>query len=100
MHYLLFYEKVSDYAERQGPFQQAHRAYIEEVVRRGKILLAGNLGTPEEALALLLFQSDSAEEVEDFAKGDPYVVEGVISRWQVRKWDTVLGPGAASPLPV
>ena len=99
MHYLLFYEKVSDYADRQQPLQAAHRAHIEEAVACGEILLAGNLGTPEEALALLLFQTDSPDSVEAFAKEDPYVTDGVVSRWQVQKWDTVLGPGAAHPLP-
>jgi len=34
-----------------------------------------------------------------FAKGDPYVTQGIVNKWWVRKWDTVVGKDAANPLP-
>jgi len=99
MHYLLFYEKVPDYVERQKPLTASHLAYLQNVVRQGKVLLAGNLADPMDGSALLLVKADSAAEVETLAKADPYVSGGIISRWRVRHWDTVLGPQAESPLP-
>lgn len=97
MHYLLFYEKAPDYAERQAPLQAAHRAYVEAAARRGELLLGGALGDPADGSAVVLFQADSPATVEAFAAGDPYVVHGVVCRWRVRRWETVVGRGAAMP---
>lgn len=87
-HFLLFYEKVPDYAERQVPLQEAHRAHLQG---RAGLLLAGNLGEPQDGSALLLFAAESRAAVEECAAQDPYVTGGVIARWFVRDWDTVLG---------
>lgn len=48
--------------------------------------------------AVLLFQGGSAAAAEEFAKADPYVLNGLVTRWHVRKWPTVVGQGAATPL--
>jgi uncharacterized protein YciI len=32
---------------------------------------------------------------EQFAAADPYVLNGLVTRWRVREWTTVVGPGAA-----
>jgi len=34
-----------------------------------------------------------------FAMADPYVVHGVVTRWNVRAWTAVVGKDAAVPLP-
>lgn len=87
--YLLFYEKVADYAERQGPFVAAHRDYIQQwVSSRATLLLGGSL---EDGSAVLLFGAESAAEAEEFASADPYVVHGIVARWRVSRWDTVVG---------
>jgi len=100
VHYLLFYEKVPDYAERQTPtLQEAHWAHLLAAVHRGELLLGGGLDNPMDGTALCLFRSDSARSVESFAEADPYVLEGVVFRWHVRPWDTVVGPGAERPAP-
>ena len=99
MHYLLTYEKVPDYAEREKPFQAAHRAHVFAAVARGEMVLAGPLTGPLDGTNLLLFKADSDATVESFAKADPYVTNGVVHRWHVRPWQTVVGPGAENPLP-
>jgi len=100
MHYLLFYEKVTDYAERQTlTLQEAHLAHLLTAVRSGALLLGGVLDSPRDGTALLLFRSDSARPVESFAETDPYVLAGVVFRWHVRGWDTVVGPTAERPRP-
>jgi len=48
--------------------------------------------------AILLFRGDSPEVAENFAKSDPYVLNGLVKRWYVREWTTVAGEGAASPV--
>ena len=99
MHYLLFYEKAADYAARQGPLQSAHRAHHGAAVRRGELLLAGSLADPVDGSAVLLFQADSPAPVQACAAADPFVLHGVVRRWWVREWQTVLGANATAPLP-
>ncbi len=98
MHYLLFYEKVSDYAEREAPMRDAHRTHVQAAVRRGELMLGGPLLDPVDGSNILLFQADSASVAETFAKADPYVRQGIVCRWHVRPWQTVVGAGAACPL--
>ena len=40
-----------------------------------------------------------AKEVEEFARKDPYVTGGLVTRWEVRSWAVVIGddPPDASP---
>jgi uncharacterized protein YciI len=99
MHYLLFYEKGPNFEVRQGPLQAPHLAYVQAAVRRGDLVLAGSLLDPNDGAAVLLFKADSPAGVEAFAEGDPYVTQGVVNKWWVRKWDTVVGKDAANPLP-
>ena len=91
MHYLLFYEKVADHAARSAPHQAAHLTYVRGAAARGELLLGGNLSLPDDATALLLFSVDSAAAIESFARGDVYVTEGIVARWRVRHWETVVG---------
>jgi uncharacterized protein YciI len=97
MHYLLFYEADSDYAERRKPFRTAHLDYARAAVARGELVLGGALANPVDG-AVLLFRGDSSAVAEDFAARDPYVVNGVVKRWHIREWTTVIGAEAATPL--
>lgn len=95
MHYLLFYEADADYAERRAPFRSAHLAHAQAAVGRGELILGGAYGDPIDG-ALLLFRGDSPTVAEEFAKADPYVTNGVVRKWFVREWTTVVGLGVAS----
>jgi uncharacterized protein YciI len=98
MHYLLFYEVVDDYVTRRQPHRRAHLRYAQPFVERGELLLAGALAEPVDG-ALLLFESGTPAVAERFAEEDPYVRQGLVTRWRVRPWTTVVGPRAAIPLP-
>ena len=98
MHYLLFYEAGDDFAERRAPFRAAHLKYAREAVARGELILGGGLANPLNG-SVLLFRGSSPVVAESFAASDPYVVNGVVSRWRVREWTTVVGALAESPLP-
>jgi len=97
MHYLLFYEVAENYVERRGPFRDEHLRLAWAASDRGELVLGGALADPTDG-ALLLFQGDSPEVAERFARTDPYVANGVIKRWYVRVWKTVAGTDAAAPL--
>jgi uncharacterized protein len=92
MHYLLFYEVADGYAERRVPFRQVHLAHARQAVERGELVLGGALGNPLD-MAVILFEGDSPAGAETFARTDPYVLNGLVSRWYVREWTTVVGKG-------
>ncbi len=98
MHYLLFYDVVDDYVTRRVPLRAAHIGHARESVARGEMVLGGALANPPDG-AVLLFRGSSPEAAEQFARNDPYVLNGLVKKWWVREWTTVLGPTAESPLP-
>ena len=98
MHYLLFYDVVDGYAERRTPFRAAHLAHAARAAERGDLVLGGALADPVDG-AVLLFKGSSPAAAEAFAKDDPYVVNGLVARWRVRAWTTVVGELAEHPLP-
>jgi uncharacterized protein YciI len=97
MHYLLFYDVVADYSARRLPFRSAHLDYAWRAVERGELLLGGALANPIDG-AVLLFRGTSPAVAEQFAAGDPYVRNGLVTRWHVREWTTVVGEHAANPI--
>ncbi len=97
MHYLLFYEVADDYMARRAEFRQAHLAKAWAASERGELVLAGALTNPPDT-AILLFQGDSPEVAEKFAREDAYVANGLVKRWRVREWTTVAGKDAATPV--
>ena len=97
MHYLLFYEAGEDYAERRAAYRDEHLKKAWAASDRGELLLGGALTDPTDS-AVLLFQGDSPEVAERFARADPYVTSGVVKSWRVRPWKTVAGTHAAEPL--
>ena len=97
MHYLLFYDVVDDYVVRRQPLRAAHLAHARGFVERGELLLAGALAEPVDA-AVLLFRADDPSIPASFAAADPYVEHGLVTRWRVRPWTTVVGSGAETPI--
>ena len=97
MHYLLFYDVVPDYDERRAAYRAAHLAYARAAHVRGELVLGGALADPVDG-AVLLFRGESPAVAERFAASDPYVAQGLVRRWWVRTWTTVVGDGAAVPL--
>jgi uncharacterized protein len=90
MHYLLFYDVVPDYVERRAPFRAEHLALARAAHARGELVLGGALADPADG-AVLLFKGDSPAAAEAFAAADPYVKNGLVTRWRVRAWATVVG---------
>jgi uncharacterized protein len=97
MHYILFYEVADDYLTRRAMFRDAHLAKAWAAVERGELVLGGALADPADR-AVLLFQGDSPKVAEEFAKSDPYVLNGLVKQWSVREWTTVVGNHAAIPV--
>ena len=97
MHYLLFYDIVPDFVDRRGEFRAEHLALGWQASKRGELVLGGALAEPADG-AVLLFQGNSPEVAERFAAADPYVTHGLVVRWHVRLWNTVVGETATVPV--
>jgi len=98
MHYLLIYDVVADYVERRAPLRAEHIALARAAEARGELVLGGALANPPDG-AILLFRGDSPAAAEAFAAVDPYVKNGLVTRWRVREWTTVVGRDAEVKLP-
>ena len=89
MYHLLLYDYVEDAVDKRAPFREEHLGLARAAQERGELVLAGALADPVDG-AVLVFKADAAT-VERFARHDPYVRNGVVSRWRVRPWTVVIG---------
>jgi uncharacterized protein YciI len=96
-HFLLFYEACDGYASKRAAFRDLHLKHAWAAHTRGELVLAGALADPIDG-AVILFRTDTSEAVEEFARRDPYVVNGLVTRWHVREWTTVVGRDSATPV--
>ena len=94
-YYALFYEVVDDFAARRAPFRREHLRLAAEARKRGEIVLAGALAEPADR-ALIVFHAADKSLAERFARQDPYVVNGLVKKWEVRPWNVVVGNEPAS----
>jgi uncharacterized protein YciI len=96
-HFLLFYEVSPDYLERRPQFRAEHLKLAWDAQQRGEIVVAGALADPPDG-AVLMFHGEDKSIAERFAQADPYVANGLVTRWHVREWTTVVGELAANPV--
>jgi len=97
MHFLLFYTYVPDVLERRAGFRGAHLKHAWAAQERGELVLAGALADPVDG-GVLWFSAPDKAVVEKFAADDPYVKGGLVTKWTVRTWTTVVGDAASNPL--
>ncbi|WP_213767863.1 YciI-like protein [Caballeronia sp. dw_19] len=96
-HFLLFYDFAPDYAARRNAYREHHLARAWPASERGELVLAGALTDPLDT-GVLLFKAATAATAEEFARNDPYVVNGLVAAWRVREWITAVGEDATSPV--
>ncbi len=89
-YYALIYEVVDDYVARRGEFREQHLRAARVARERGELVLGGAFAEPVDR-ALLVFRTDEKDKVEGFARKDPYVVNGLVKKWEVRPWKVVVG---------
>ena len=95
-YYALLYELVDDMVNRRVPFREEHLRLAREARQRGELVLGGALSEPVDR-ALLVFHVDDKSKVEAFARKDPYVLNGLAKKWEVRPWNVVVGNEPPAP---
>ena len=63
----------------------AHQARYQEFLSRGVLLALGPFMDRSGSLAIFT----TREAAEEFAAADPFVLNGVVSGWQIREWRAV-----------
>ena len=97
MYFLLFYDVVPDYVEQRMRFRAEHLALAQEYQSRGELILGGALTDPIDG-AVLVFRCDSPLAVEKFVAADPYVQNGLVTKWRIRSWKVVVGQAFSQPV--
>lgn len=90
MKYVLFYESADDVASKAPAHFPAHSARLAEFHAGGTLLMVGTFANPQDEGSMAILTT--REAAEEFAKGDPFVLNGVVRDWQIREWDEVLAP--------
>lgn len=93
-YFALFYYVVEDFVARRTAYREEHLRLARAAHSRGKLLLAGALTDPADR-ALLVFRAAGRSAAEEFARNDPYVASGLVTRWEVRSWAVVIGDDAS-----
>jgi uncharacterized protein len=93
-YYALIYDLVDGYLDRRTAFRQDHLRLASRAHQRGELVMAGAFADPADK-ALLVFRSADRGVAETFARNDPYVLNGLVERWEVREWTVVVGGEAA-----
>src|SRR5260370_11274843 len=86
----VFYDVVDDSGARRGAYREEHLRLAREANARGELVLAGAVADPADG-AWLIFQGESAAAAEAFARQDPYIKNGLVTKWKVRNWTVVVG---------
>jgi uncharacterized protein len=86
--YVLFYESGDSVATLAPLHFPAHQARWQEFVENGRLLAIGPFA--DGAGAMGVFATRAAAE--EFAEGDPFVLNGVVRSWSIREWNEALLP--------
>lgn len=93
-YFVLIYEVVDDYVAKRAPHREDHLRLVTDYRRRGEFVMGGAVGDPPDR-AFIVFSDRSAAEA--FAGRDPYVLAGLVRRWEVQPWAVVTGEAPDEP---
>lgn len=81
-----FYNSLEDALSKAPDVIAAHRARSNELHAQGTLLLAGAfLNNSKEPLSTMAICT-THEAAEEYAMGDPFVLNGMVSKWYIREW--------------
>ena len=86
--FVLLYESADDVLEKAPVHFPAHSERADEFHARGTLLMVGTSADPQEQGAMAIFTT--REAAEEFVAGDPFMLNGVVARHEIREWDEVL----------
>lgn len=90
VYYVVFfetrYDSLEDAISKAPDVIAAHLARSNELHAQGTLLLAGAfLRTSKEQLGTMAICT-TREAAEEYARNDPFVLNGMVSTWYIREW--------------
>lgn len=90
VYYVVFavtlYKSFDDARTNAPDLIAAHIARSEELHVRGTLLMSGAfLDDPQESLSTMSVLT-TREAAEEYIKGDPFVLNGMVRTWYIREW--------------
>lgn len=85
MRYVLLYDVAADGLAKAETHYPAHVARLTEFHDRGVLVAVGPFGNVQDEGSMAIFTT--REAAQQFVDDDPFVVNGVVARWQLREWD-------------
>jgi uncharacterized protein YciI len=67
-----------------------HRAYLDEFAKGGQVWMIGTFGNPASEGSMAIFRSKDAAE--QFMEKDPFILEGLVYRTELREWNPLEFP--------
>ena len=89
MYFILTYQLVDNYIEKRTPYRPSHFELVKEFIATGELIMGGAFDDEEQAI--LVFKVDDEAKIKAFTSRDPYVANGVVDSWAIRKWNMVTG---------
>ena len=83
--------RYADKPEVIAEHRPAHREYISSLLGQGGLIASGRTSGGETPGALLLFDADSAEDVEEVLNPDPFWTLGLVDKREILEWTLALG---------
>ena len=75
---------------RVPAYLAAHQERWREFAARGELLMIGPFANAQEDGAMAIFTT--REAAEEFVRGDPFVLNGIVRNWYIRDWIEALVP--------
>jgi uncharacterized protein YciI len=91
----LMYTYVDGIIEKRAPHRAAHLAYVKQYEDDGRLVAGG--AWEDASGGLIVLRTDTADDVHRFARDDPYVKAGLVTRHEVRPWLVVVGTAKKEP---
>jgi uncharacterized protein YciI len=85
--YVLNYETADGALPLARTLFPAHRTRADGFKASGVLLMIGTWADPSEGAMAVFTTREAAEE---FAREDPFVLQGVVKSWAIREWNEVM----------
>ncbi|CAF0761595.1 unnamed protein product [Rotaria sordida] len=93
--YLLQYDYVANVIEKRKPYREAHLAHMGKQVEKGNVVLGGAFDNPP-AGGLIILRNLSIDDIEQIAQQDPYVTNGIVTKYTIKPYMAVVGDALLS----
>lgn len=94
-YYVLFcetsYKSVDEVKVKDPQSLMAHMSRSKELYANGEVLMAGAFLDSDNAPLTTMAIFASQQHAEQYAAGDPFILNGSVTKWYIREWANILG---------